>query len=65
MQSVQAIVDYEQAANRTLFTMLLLQVLYHRDIWMQHSNNWWGPLQRCWGVVEQAAGSQAAAKAKH
>lgn len=45
--------------------LLLLQVLYHRDIWTQHSNNWWGPLQRCWGVVEQAAGGQAAAKAKH
>jgi hypothetical protein len=52
-------------ADMMALAMLSPQVLYHRDIWTQHSNNWWGPLQRCWGVVEQAAGSQAAAKAKH
>lgn len=39
------------------------KVLYHRDIWTGHNNNWWEPLQRCWGVMEQAAGKQAAAQA--
>eukprot|EP00775_Hariotina_reticulata_P011785 gene11785-11930_t len=34
------------------------KVLYHRDMWM-HNSQWWGPLQRCWGVVEQAAASTA------
>lgn len=43
--------------------LLVVQVLYHRDIWTQHSNSWWQPLQRCWGVMEKAAGSQAAAQA--
>eukprot|EP00878_Enallax_costatus_P012014 GHUV01012543.1.p1 GENE.GHUV01012543.1~~GHUV01012543.1.p1 ORF type:complete len:177 (+),score=56.17 GHUV01012543.1:1098-1628(+) len=34
------------------------KILYHRDIWV-HNSTWWGPLQRCWGVVEKAAASQA------
>lgn len=55
-------------SNASMVLMLLLavsppQVLYHRDIWTAHSNNWWQPLQRCWGVMEQAAGKQAAAQA--
>jgi hypothetical protein len=48
-------------AHRAL--LLVVQVVYHRDIWTQHSNSWWQPLQRCWGVMEKAAGSQAAAQA--
>jgi hypothetical protein len=44
----------------TAFWLLLeLQVLYHRDIWT-HSNEWWRPLQRCWGTLEKAAASTAA-----
>jgi hypothetical protein len=43
-----------------LLRVLHLQVLYHRDIWT-HSNEWWRPLQRCWGTLEKAAASTAAA----
>ncbi|KAF6257613.1 hypothetical protein COO60DRAFT_1639810 [Scenedesmus sp. NREL 46B-D3] len=35
------------------------KVLYHRDIWT-HSNEWWRPLQRCWGALEKTAASTAA-----
>eukprot|EP00882_Tetradesmus_deserticola_P000882 GHRQ01000956.1.p1 GENE.GHRQ01000956.1~~GHRQ01000956.1.p1 ORF type:complete len:276 (+),score=85.02 GHRQ01000956.1:225-1052(+) len=38
------------------------KVLYHRDIWT-HSNEWWRPMQRCWGALEKAAASSAAGSA--